>query len=224
MGEHGKRAAPKAATSRSDVAPKASASHGRNRATRVERDRSRRWGLLTAETAIVLGVAAAIVAGAFMVEALQPAGEKTTTTVGKDTIVEHNLGTGGVKPGPLQRRVIVPQPVKPATPTALPTTTAKPGKTPKPVVTAGPTEPGGVIPGPGTGGAPCTPIPLIRTCPAPVTEETPEPTPEPEPSTAPTNQAGTQAASSSSKTAKKKPVAPPSAPPSAQPPSESTSR
>lgn len=159
--------------------------HGRNRAPRVEKDRSRRWGPLTAETAIVLGVAAAIVAGAFLVEAVQPAAERTNTISGKDTIEIHQVGKGGVQPGALQRRTIVQQPVKPVVvPTATPTTTAKPGKTPKPRVTAAPTQDvpgsGPNLPGQGGGGNDGGPLcGILGNCPD--NEPEPEQTPDPEP-------------------------------------------
>lgn len=162
--------------------------HGRNRATRVDKDRSRRWGPLTAETAIVLGVAGAIVAGAFLVEAIQPARERTNTISGKDTIEIHQVGTGGVKPGALQRRTIVQQPVKPVVPTTAPTATAKPGKTPKPQVTAAPTQDvpgsGPNVPGQGGGGNDGGPLcGILGNCPD--TEPDPGETPEPQPSEPP---------------------------------------
>lgn len=219
MGEHGKRAAPKAAARKGSAAGAGAPHGGHTRAATVSHDRTRRWGPLTAETAIVLGVAGAIVAGAFMVEAIQPSSQRTNTSVGPETIVEHQLGQGGIKPGALQPRTIVRPTAKPVTPTALPTTTAKPTKTPKPAKTTEPTnEPGGgAITDPGTGGgSTCTPIPLIRTCPdEPVKTPDPEPAdPEPEDPPADTDpapdpeatEASTQNATAKNK---KKPIPPP---------------
>jgi hypothetical protein len=221
LGEHGKRAAPKAAARKGTAAGAGAPHGGHSRTATVTHDRSRRWGPLTAETAIVLGVAAAIVAGAFMVETIQPASQRTNTSVGPETIVEHQLGQGGIKPGALQPRTIVRPTLKPTTPTALPTSTAKPGKTPKPGKTVEPTtDPGdgGVITDPGTGGgSTCTPIPLIRTCPdEPVKSPDPKPTTDPEPEEPPADsepepspdptQASTQNATAKNK---KKPIPPP---------------
>lgn len=172
MGEHGRHGA---------VKPPPRIEH-RSHATRVEKDRSRRWGPLTAETAIVLGVAAAIVAGAYAMESVRPTNERTTTTVGNDTIEVHQLGKGGIKPGALQPRVIVaPKPsVAPsAAPTPVATATAKPVKKPKPTaapiptVTTAPGSGGILNPAPGEEEETCTPIPLIKACPKPEPKDPP---------------------------------------------------
>ena len=144
LGEHGKRVAPKAPAAQAES----------SRATKVHRDRSLRWGPLTAETAIVLGVAAAIFAGAFAVDSLRPTDERTNTTFGKDTVEVHQLGKGGIKPGPVQPRVIpTSKPtVAPTAPAGVSTASPKPVKTATAVPTVAPTQPtsgGGLIPGTG---------------------------------------------------------------------------
>ncbi len=218
MGEHGKRPAPKAAV----PAPKAAApvaataaptQSGHNRAAKVQKDRSRRWGPLTAETGIVLGVAAAIVAGAFMMEHLQPSGERTNTVNGNDTVKIHNLGKGGVVPGTIQPRTIVQKPITPTTPTGVPTTTAKPGKTPKPQVTAAPTTAapgtGGVIPDPGggTSGGNCSVAQqLLGQCPKPSAPPTTDPDPSPVASPEPTEADTENSTNTVSKTESKAPA------------------
>lgn len=207
MGEHGRHGAAK---------PEPRIEH-RSRATRVERDRSRRWGPLTAETAIVLGVAAAIVAGAYAMESVRPTNERTTTTVGKDTIEVHQLGKGGIKPGALQPRVVVapkPTAASSAVPIAAATATAKPAKTPKPTAAPTPTATtapgsGGILnPPPGEENeATCTPIPLIKSCPEPGPEpEDPRagdpPTAEAPPANTPPEPAAAQPERSASNTSK----------------------
>lgn len=177
MGEHGKR-----------VAPKAAAPAEKSRAAKV-RDRSLRWGPLTAETAIVLGVAGAIFAGAFAVDAMRPTNERNNTTYGKDTVEVHQIGKGGIKPGVLTARVIEPPKATVApTATGAPTPLPKPVKTATAVPTVAPTQPtsggGGLpLPGGGTGGGSTKPCGLLGLgkCPeekpddVPAAEEGPEP-------------------------------------------------
>lgn len=176
MGEHGKRVAAKAA------APQAE----KSRATKVK-DRSLRWGPLTAETAIVLGVAAAIFAGAFAVDAMRPTNERTNTTFGKDTVEVHQIGKGGIKPGALQpRTIVVPKPTAaPTTPTGLPTPLPKPVKTATAVPTVKPTQPtsgGGGLPSlPGPADPSTKPCGLLGLGKCPKEEPEPGPTPTSDP-------------------------------------------
>ncbi|MGQ0467984.1 MAG: hypothetical protein ACT4QG_22035 [Sporichthyaceae bacterium] len=173
MGEHGKRAVPHA--------------HG-GRAAKAPAARSWRWGPLTAETAIVLGVAGAIVAGAFFMDAVRPTNERTNTTVGKDTVEVHQLGKGGIKPGPVQPRVIAPpKPVVAPTATSLPTPLPKPVKTATAVPTVAPTQEapvggGGPLLGGGGGSDPTTkPCGLLGLAKCPKEDDTTSPSDGPGP-------------------------------------------
>jgi hypothetical protein len=127
----------------------------------VDAPAERRWGLLTGETALVLGLIGVIVAGTFLVDTIQPASERTNTIYGKTTMKVHNLCKGGIQPGAVQpRQIVVPPPVAsaPAGPTPLPTLAPpKGGTTATTAPTKGPTTaptkaPGGGVITPPTGG------------------------------------------------------------------------
>ena len=158
--------------------------HGRRRAAAtepvVEDEAVRRFGFLTTETALVLGLVVLIVLGSFMVHTAFPANRATETVIGDKKVRITTVGKGGVVPGPVQPRTI---PVVQATP--VPVATPKPRKTPKPVATAGPATPtptptkgtggGPIITPPGGGGGECTVLIFCKP------GETPKATPEPDP-------------------------------------------
>lgn len=127
-----------------------------------------RWGLLTGESALVLGLIGVIVAGTFLVNTIQPANQRTNTIYGKTTMQVHNLGKGGIQPGEVQPRQSIPPqnlvskqgevPAEPPPPTPIATKPpTKPVATPKPTTGTGSPP---ILPGqpsnPGGGGSkPC---------------------------------------------------------------------
>jgi hypothetical protein len=177
----------------------------------------RRWGLLTGETALVLGLIGVIVAGTFLVDTIQPASERTNTIYGKTTMKVHNLGKGGIQPGAVQPRQIVVQPpvvTGPAAVTPLPTLAPPKSSTGKPTTapTTAPTKaPGGGVftPPAGGGHGGCTLI--VFNC-DPGDSDTKSPSPQPsspaEPTTSPTTgtETGTQPQTAAKKTPEKKPT------------------
>jgi hypothetical protein len=147
----------------------------------------RRWGLLTGETALVLGLIAVIGAGTFLVNAIQPASSRTNTVYGKTTMKVHNLGKGGIQPGVVTPRkiVVAPPVVAPTGPTPIPTLAPPTGTTPTTAPTKAPTttptkKPGGGVLNPpstgGGGGGGCTLI--IVGC-DPADQDTQQPTTAP---------------------------------------------
>jgi hypothetical protein len=126
----------------------------------VDAPAERRWGLLTGETALVLGLIAVIVVGTFLINAVQPASSRTNTVYGKTTMKVHNLGKGGIQPGVVTpRKIVVPPPVvaAPTGATPLPTLAPPKGTTPTTGPTTAPTTkptkaPGGGVLTPPTGG------------------------------------------------------------------------
>lgn len=164
--------------------------HGRRRAAPapvVEDAPPRRFGFLTMESALVLGLVALIVVGSFLVHVTFPSKQETETVIGDKKVRITTVGKGGVLPGPVQPRVV---PV--VVPTPVPVKTVKPRK-PKPVATTGPAVPtptptptpgpGGNNPLPGGGGGggggknDCTVLIFCKPGETPV----PSPTPTPEP-------------------------------------------
>jgi hypothetical protein len=149
----------------------------------------RRWGLLTGETALVLALIAVIVAGTFLVNAIQPSSSRTNTVYGKTTMQVHNLGKGGIQPGVVTPRkiVVAPPVIAPAGPTPIPTLAPPTGTTPTTAPTKAPTatptkKPGGGVLTPpsggggGGGGGGCTLI--IVGC-DPADQDTHQPSAEP---------------------------------------------
>lgn len=164
--------------------------HGRSRAAATEpseyedEESVRRFGFLTMESALVLGLALLIVLGSLLVHVVLPSKHETTTVVGDKKVKITTVGTGGVQPGPVVARQIV-APVATPVPSRTPKP-PKPVKTAAPVVTTGPTaEPtkgsgGGVLnPGGGGGGGgggnECTVLILCK--PGQKPAETPSPDP-----------------------------------------------
>ncbi len=171
--------------------------HGRRRAAAeaaaaYEDEPVRRFGFLSVESALVLGLAALIVVGSFLVNAAFPSKQANETIIGDKKVKITTVGKGGVIPGPVQPRVI---PV--VVPTPVPTKIPKPPKKPKPIAgTATPTptpEPtkgsgGGVInPGGGGGEQECTVLILCKPG-----QKTPKPTATPDPNPAATEPPGPQ--------------------------------
>lgn len=133
--------------------------HGRRRAAPapvVDDEPARRFGFLTMESALVLGIVALIVLGSFLVHAAFPSKQETETVIGDKKVRITTVGKGGVLPGPVQPRVV---PVVAPTPVPAAVTTTKPRK-PKPAATVAPlptptptpTNGGGNGPLPGGGG------------------------------------------------------------------------
>ena len=137
----------------------------------VEDEPVRRFGFLSMETALVLGLVVLIVVGSLLVQVTFPSNPKSETVIGDKKVKITTVGKGGVMPGPVQPRalpVIVPTPV--------PTETAKPRKPRKPKPIAGtvtptptstPTKGSGGVPiltpaggGDGAGAGACT-VPIL---------------------------------------------------------------
>ncbi|MBA3744019.1 hypothetical protein [Sporichthya sp.] len=173
--------------------------HGRRRAATepvVEDDAPvRRYGFLTMESALVLGLAVLIVLGSFLVHLTFPSDRETETVIGDKKVRITTVGKGGVEPGPVQPRVIpvvVPTPVpaqtvkprkaKPITATTAPTPTPKPteGSGGGPIIT----PPGGG----GGGGDECTVLILCKPGQTKPPQTQPPQTPEPQPGGSPVTQ------------------------------------
>ena len=132
-----------------------------------------RWVPIRAEGALVLGLIGLIAGGTFVLNEVSDPSVTTRTTYGAPMVRIQRVDQGGVKPGPVQARVI--EPVVPATTSGLvaaPVTTAPPVVPPKKVVVAttpnpvtavtpdpAPADPGGGLlpPEPGTDPAPADP-------------------------------------------------------------------
>jgi hypothetical protein len=188
----------------------------------VDAPAERRWGLLTGETALVLGLIGVIVAGTFLVDTIQPASERTNTIYGKTTMKVHNLGTGGIQPGAVQPRQSIPPqnlvskpgevPLEPPPPTPIPTkAVVTPVATPKPT-TGAKTPP--ILPAPGTnpGGGGTKPCGLLGlgSCP----QQTAPADTQPDPAVSATPTPATQ---TTSKTTKKKTAVKPTPTPTTTP-------
>lgn len=142
----------------------------------------RRWGLLTGETALVLGLIGVIVAGTFLVDTIQPASERTNTIYGKTTMKVHNLGKGGIQPGEVQPRAYIPPqnlvstpgevPVEPPPPTPIATKAPQPTSVATPKPTTGTGTPPILTPPDNGGGTQGCGLLGLGTCPP---KETPQP-------------------------------------------------
>ncbi|HUR75266.1 MAG TPA: hypothetical protein VMZ00_13390 [Sporichthya sp.] len=174
--------------------------HGRRRAASgpavVDDEPVRRFGILTAETALVLGLVVLIALGSFLVHIAFPSHRDTETVIGDKKVKITTVGAGGVVPGPVQPRVIpvaVPTPVAATTP-PKPLTPPKPiGGTATPTPTPTPTKGSGGGPiitpggggGGGGGGGTCT---VVILCKPGQKKPTPTPTPAPGATQAPVPQ------------------------------------
>jgi hypothetical protein len=158
--------------------------HGHRKAASaeyVEEESESRFGFLTMETALVLGVVALIVLGSFLVHLTLPSKHANTTVVGDKKVTITTVGKGGVEPGAIQPRnipVVVPTPV-----VTKPLKTPKPRKTVSPLGPTGtptptPTKGGGIVTpggGGGGGGGQCTVLILCK--PGQKPSQTPSPQP-----------------------------------------------
>ena len=167
--------------------------HGRRRAAPapvVDDEPVRRFGFLTMETALVLGIVALIVLGSFLVHVTFPSKEAAETVIGDKKVRITTVGKDGVQPGPVQSRVVpvaVPTPVpaavtpvKPRKPKPAAPATPTPTPTPKP--TKGSGGGSGSLPGGGGGGGNNECTVLIFCKPGQKPAPTPTPTPAPQPS------------------------------------------
>jgi hypothetical protein len=144
--------------------------------------RVKRFGPFTAEGGLVLALVAVIAGGTLVVDSISPDSKPQTRTVyGTPTVRVHDIGTGGIQPGDVQPRAIIPvvaasagtvpgtavvtavpkptvAPKKKAKKVAVPTTPT----TAQPVVTADPNP----VTEPDPGGGQPTPCLLGPLCPA----------------------------------------------------------
>lgn len=163
--------------------------HGRRRAAPapvVDDEPVRRFGFLTMETALVLGIVVLIVLGSFLVNVVFPSKQETETVIGDKKVRITTVGKGGVLPGPVQPRVV---PSVAPTPVPAAVATVKPRKpkpaapaAPTPTPTPTPTNGGGgknPLPGGGGGGGQNECTVLIFCKPGQTPGPTPTPTPTP---------------------------------------------
>lgn len=69
----------------------------------------KRFGPFTAEGGLVLALIAVIAGGTFVVDSIAPDTKPVTRTVyGTPTVRVHQVGTGGIQPGAVQPRAVVP--------------------------------------------------------------------------------------------------------------------
>src|SRR5437879_884556 len=74
----------------------------------VKSARRGKVGPFSTESVLVFGLIAVIAGASFLVDSVQPVRQRTTTTYGQTTFKTHTLGQGGVQPGEIQARTIVP--------------------------------------------------------------------------------------------------------------------
>jgi hypothetical protein len=170
--------------------------HGRRQAaSEYEDEPVRRFGFLTMETALVLGLAVLIAIGSVLVHVALPSKRQNETVIGDQKVRITTVGKGGVLPGPVEPRNI---PI--VVPTGAATTAPRPHKpkpitgtaTPTPVPSPTPTKGGGgpiiTPPAGGGGGGHCTVLILCKP------GQKPSATPVPQPATAPAQPPGPQSA------------------------------